>query len=181
MHAVTDVTGYGLAGHSWEMAERSGLGRSSTPARSTLPGCAAVADAGQRTGGDPRNRDYLAGHLDSTAPAGAEALCFDPQTSGGLLAAVDAAVADDLAGHDGWWRVGEIVAGEPQLLLPLRETRRGDAARETAPMPQPASVGRRVRRRSARRPGRSSRSCGPAGTTSSSASTRSAADRGPGR
>lgn len=118
VHAVTDVTGYGLAGHSWEMAERSGARAVvETSGVVAYPGAARIADAGLRTGGDPRNRDYLAGHLDSTAPAGAEALCFDPQTSGGLLAAVDPSAAADLVGHDEWFRVGEIAAGEPQVLL----------------------------------------------------------------
>jgi selenide,water dikinase len=118
IHAVTDVTGYGLAGHSWEMAERSAARAVvETSGIVTYPGAKRIADAGHRTGGDPRNRDYLAGHVDSTVTSGDEALCFDPQTSGGLLAAVDPSVADELAGHDGWWRVGEIAAGEPQLLL----------------------------------------------------------------
>ena len=49
-------------------------------------------------------------------PAGAEAVCFDPQTSGGLLAAVDPAAADDLLAA-GFWRVGEVAAGDPMLLL----------------------------------------------------------------
>ena len=62
------------------------------------PARRAAAERGVRTGGDPRNRDYVAGHLDSTASAGAEALCFDPQTSGGLLAAVDPDVAAELGG-----------------------------------------------------------------------------------
>ena len=118
VHAVTDVTGYGLAGHAWEMAERTGA--RSVIETSTLvsyEGARRIADAGHRTGGDPRNREYLAGHLDSVAAAGDEALCFDPQTSGGLLAAVDPAAADDLIGRDGWWRVGEVIAGEPAVLL----------------------------------------------------------------
>ena len=118
VHAVTDVTGYGLAGHGWEMAERSGARAVvDTTSLVTYPGAQRIADAGHRTGGDQRNRDYLADHLDSLAQAGSEALCFDPQTSGGLLTAIDPAAADSLAVADGWWRVGEMVAGEPQLLL----------------------------------------------------------------
>ena len=90
VHAVTDVTGYGLAGHGWEVAERSQVRVIvDTSGIVAYPAAAEAAADGVRTGGDPRNRDYLAGHLDSTAPAGREALCFDPQTSGGLLAAVD--------------------------------------------------------------------------------------------
>ena len=68
VHAVTDVTGYGLAGHGWEVAERSrraarhrrSAGSSPTRVPSRRP------SAGVRTGGDARNRDYVAGHLDST-------------------------------------------------------------------------------------------------------------------
>ena len=117
VHAVTDVTGYGLAGHSWEMAERSGVRAVvDTTGIVTYPGALEAANDGKRTGGDPRNRDYLAGHLDSTAAAGPEALCFDPQTSGGLLAAVDAAAASELASQ-GFWRVGTVEAGDARLVL----------------------------------------------------------------
>ncbi|TDT17615.1 selenophosphate synthase [Ilumatobacter fluminis] len=117
VHAVTDVTGYGLAGHSWEMAERSGVRAVvDTAGIVTYPGALEAANDGQRTGGDPRNRDYLAGHLDSSAAPGPEALCFDPQTSGGLLAAVDAAAASDLEAQ-GFWRVGVVEAGDARLVL----------------------------------------------------------------
>ncbi len=117
VHAVTDVTGYGLAGHAWEMAERSGVGVVvDTPGIVAYPGARRIADAGHRTGGDQRNRDYLGADVDSAATPGAEALCFDPQTSGGLLAAVDPAAADELLG-DGWWRAGHVVDGRPQLML----------------------------------------------------------------
>ena len=90
VHAVTDVTGYGLAGHGWEVAERSGV-RLVVDAAGLVayPGALEAAERGVRTGGDARNREYVAGHLDSAAPSAVEALCFDPQTSGGLLAAVD--------------------------------------------------------------------------------------------
>ena len=118
VHAVTDVTGYGLAGHGWEMAERSGRRAIiDTSGIVGYPGALRVADAGHRTGGDQRNRDYLGGHLDTTAAPGPEALCFDPQTSGGLLASVDPSAAAELIGVDGFWRVGEIAAGDPALVL----------------------------------------------------------------
>jgi selenide,water dikinase len=117
VHAVTDVTGYGLAGHGWEMAERGGVRVVvDTAGIVAYPGALEAADRGVRTGGDRRNRDYLDGHLDSTASSTGEALCFDPQTSGGLLAAVDPAAAASLVG-DGWWRVGEITAGDACLVL----------------------------------------------------------------
>ena len=117
VHAVTDVTGYGLAGHAWEMAQHSGARfLVETSGLHAYPGALEAAAAGTRTGGDPRNRDYLAGNLDSSASAEHEALCFDPQTSGGLLAAVTPEAASTLAAA-GWWRVGTVEAGEPRLVL----------------------------------------------------------------
>jgi len=114
---ATDVTGYGLAGHGWEMAERSGLRLVvDTSGLRAYPGALKAAERGARTGGDPRNRDYVAGALDSSAESGPEALCFDPQTSGGLLAAVTPDLADDLVA-DGWWRVGVFEDAEPGLVL----------------------------------------------------------------
>ena len=63
-----------------------------------------------RTGGDKRNREYLSGHVLSEAPDALDALCFDPQTSGGLLAAVTArAVAAATAA--GFAVVGRVEAG----------------------------------------------------------------------
>lgn len=115
-HAVTDVTGYGLAGHAWEMAERSDARLVvQTEGVVSYPGAREAAERGVRTGGDPRNRGYVAAHLDSSASGPGEALCMDPQTSGGLLAAVDPAAVASLA--DGWWVVGRVEAGTAQLVL----------------------------------------------------------------
>ncbi|HUG00119.1 MAG TPA: selenide, water dikinase SelD [Ilumatobacter sp.] len=108
VHAVTDVTGYGLAGHGWEMAERSNvLVVIDTATIVAYPGALEAAERGLRTGGDPRNREYVADHLESGAAAGPEALCFDPQTSGGLLASVSSDAEADLAAA-GFWRVGHV-------------------------------------------------------------------------
>jgi selenide,water dikinase len=115
VHAVTDVTGFGLVGHGWEMAERSGAVLAFDT--STLPlydGALAAAEAGVRTGGDARNRTYLDGRVTSTAPVALEAIAFDPQTSGGLLAAVDPAVIDEL---DGFTMVGRVEVGGPGVRL----------------------------------------------------------------
>jgi selenide,water dikinase len=115
VHAVTDVTGFGLAGHGWEMAERSGAVLAFDT--STLPlsdGALDAADGGVRTGGDARNRTYLEGRVTSTATAALDALAFDPQTSGGLLAAVDPAVLDEL---DGFTMVGTVEVGGPSVRL----------------------------------------------------------------
>jgi selenide,water dikinase len=89
--AVTDVTGFGLLGHVHELASRSGvravLDSESLP---TLPGALELAEAGVRTGGDRRNREFAERHVESTAAAHLEALAYDPQTAGGLLVSLPA-------------------------------------------------------------------------------------------
>ena len=85
-NAVTDVTGFGLLGHAHEMASRSGVRiRLHAEALPALPSALELAQAGVRTGGDRRNRDYSALHVESSATDAQEALAYDPQTAGGLL------------------------------------------------------------------------------------------------
>jgi selenide, water dikinase len=116
VHAVTDVTGYGLAGHGWEIAERSGatlvINASALP---LYPGALDIAQSGHRTGGDPRNRLYVGNHLTATADDAHVALCMDPQTSGGLLAAVPQDIADRLTASGAWTAVGHFAADGPAL------------------------------------------------------------------
>jgi selenide,water dikinase len=118
VHAVTDVTGFGLLGHAWEMADRSAARVVIDGAAVPLyPGALGAAEAGVRTGGDARNRDYLGGRAEvSTADGALEALAYDPQTSGGLLAAVAPAVVDELAGA-GFVRIGEVSEGAGVVVL----------------------------------------------------------------
>jgi selenophosphate synthase len=54
-------------------------------------------------------------HLVSTATPDGEALCMDPQTSGGLLAAVSPEAVADLSPM--WWTVGEVAAGPASIVL----------------------------------------------------------------
>jgi selenide, water dikinase len=118
-HAVTDVTGFGLLGHAWEMAERSGAVLEVDTALVPLyPGALAAAEAGVRTGGDARNRVHLEARVASSAPAAMEALAYDPQTSGGLLAAVSPSVAADpgLAAA-GFVAIGRVVEGPAGVRL----------------------------------------------------------------
>jgi selenide,water dikinase len=115
-HACTDVTGFGLAGHGWEMAERSGSRLLfDTAALPLYEGALDAATRGVRTGGDPRNREHLVERL---ATAGVDdarvALCVDPQTSGGLLAAVDPAAVGDLVGFT---VIGEVADGPAGVTL----------------------------------------------------------------
>jgi len=90
--AVTDVTGFGLLGHAHETASRSGV-RIELEAGSLplLDGALEVARAGERTGGDRRNREFAGPHASADGvPEELVALAYDPQTSGGLLVALPA-------------------------------------------------------------------------------------------
>jgi selenide,water dikinase len=85
--AVTDVTGFGLFGHAYEMAVRSRvrlvLEADRLPA---LAGAREAAARGIRTGGDASNRDFAAASVDLGGHGEDVALLgFDPQTAGGLL------------------------------------------------------------------------------------------------
>ncbi len=90
VHACTDVTGFGLAGHALEMAQGSEktliLHSEKFP---LLPGAREYASMGLIPAGAYRNRAHAeqAG-IKSTAPLDLEDIFFDPQTSGGLLLAV---------------------------------------------------------------------------------------------
>ena len=120
-HAVTDVTGFGLAGHAAEIAERSGvqveLDLESLP---LLPEARHFAELGAVTGGGGRNLDQL-GDSASVPVDVAESLrdlLFDPQTSGGLLISVAEAEAEPLRARieeavGGCWRVGVVRPAEP--------------------------------------------------------------------
>jgi selenide,water dikinase len=86
--AMTDVTGFGLAGHLWEMLQDQGLSAQlDLSALPMLPGVEALAADGLRASLYPANRAALAGVLEVGEDQRAALLC-DPQTAGGLLAAV---------------------------------------------------------------------------------------------
>ncbi len=118
-NAVTDVTGFGLFGHAHEMAERSGVRiRLDSAALPAIEGALRVAQAGIRTGGDPRNRDFALPHLElaDEIPDEVVALGFDPQTAGGLLVSLPkekgAALAAEFAARDLFLcRVGSVEDG----------------------------------------------------------------------
>lgn len=117
-HAVTDVTGFGLLGHGWEMAERSGsVLRFEADLLPLYPGALRLAEGGTRTGGDPRNRTHLEGRVRTTVSEALEAIAYDPQTSGGLLASVSPAAAEHLAAHAGFVVIGRVIEGEAAVEL----------------------------------------------------------------
>jgi len=89
-NAVTDVTGFGLAGHARELAERSGVRVRLDAARlPALPGALESARAGVSTAGTRANREFAPVEL-GDVPAEAVELAYDPQTAGGLLVALPA-------------------------------------------------------------------------------------------
>ena len=98
-HAVTDITGFGLAGHAAEMANASGLALElELAALPRLPGALEAAATGLVPAGAGKNRDSIAGVLavDDGADPLLVDLALDPQTSGGLLAALPADAARSL-------------------------------------------------------------------------------------
>jgi len=124
VHALTDVTGFGLAGHALELARGAGCGVtidwSDVP---LLPGVRQLAAQGLVTGASARN---WAGYGDAVQlpadwPAPDRALLTDPQTSGGLLVACDPAAADAVLGifrREGFDRaavIGRVDAGPARL------------------------------------------------------------------
>ena len=105
VHAATDVTGFGLAGHAYEMARASGLSLEIEAARvPRLDQALEMYERGVSTGVNAENRALVedAARFAPALTAAQRELLVDPQTSGGLLVAVPDAAADDLvrALHD---------------------------------------------------------------------------------
>jgi selenide,water dikinase len=119
VRAATDVTGFGLLGHGLEMARASDarflFQASALPA---LDGALDLAAAGVETGGAAHNRRFVAGELVHPADIAPElvTLAHDPQTSGGLLAAIPPEFVADVerelerTGVEAW-RVGSVEEG----------------------------------------------------------------------
>lgn len=97
VRAATDATGFGLLGHGVEMAKGSGttfvFDAAALPA---LGGAIDAARAGVETGGAAHNRRFVAPYLsvDADVPPELVTLAHDPQTSGGLLAAIPPSAAE---------------------------------------------------------------------------------------
>src|SRR6266849_1197102 len=114
VHAVTDITGFGLLGHAWEMAAQSLAGmRFEFDALPFLPNARHYAEQGHITGGAYRNATYLAPHvrINERLDKIDNELLWDPQTSGGLSAAIDPACWPALAAlapEVRFWRIGEV-------------------------------------------------------------------------
>jgi selenide,water dikinase len=89
-NAVTDVTGFGLFGHTHEMSDRSGVRiRIEAESMPAIGDAVEIARRGVRTGGDPRNREFAPVEADGV-PEELLALGYDAQTAGGLLVSLPA-------------------------------------------------------------------------------------------
>jgi selenide,water dikinase len=128
VRTATDVTGFGLLGHGLEMARASGVRFAfDTSALPALPGAVELAAAGVETGGAAHNRRFVAASLEVAASVGPElvALAHDPQTSGGLLAAIRPESVDEVddaleaAGAGHWW-VGTVDTDDTSGSVALR-------------------------------------------------------------
>jgi selenide, water dikinase len=124
VHALTDVTGFGLLGHLLEIAKGSNVGaRLAWASIPLLPGAAEFAREGIVTGASARNWTGYGARvkLGSAIGDAEKAILTDPQTSGGLLVACDPQTVDavlDIFRVEGFERaavVGEIVPGSGQV------------------------------------------------------------------
>ena len=126
VHALTDVTGFGLLGHLLEICRASNAGATVEFARVPLhPGVLELAGAGMVTGASTRNWAGCADAVTLTRPHNdvERTLLTDPQTSGGLLVACAAEAVDEVLalfrneGFGAAAAIGSITAGTPRIVV----------------------------------------------------------------
>jgi selenide,water dikinase len=126
VHALTDVTGFGLAGHLLEICRGSGAGALVDYAKVPLhPGASELARAGHFTGASARNWTGYGADVAIDAPDAdlVRTIVTDPQTSGGLLVACAPQAVGavlDVFRREGFERaadIGEIVAGPSRVTV----------------------------------------------------------------
>jgi selenide,water dikinase len=127
VHALTDITGFGLLGHAHEVAHLSGVGLAlEYAALPWLPGARRYAEAWVFPGGSERNEEFygpwVAFGPKTELAAWEQRLLHDPQTSGGLLIAVVPEALPGLverlhAGGDGAYEIGTVVPGAGEIVV----------------------------------------------------------------
>ena len=124
IHAVTDVTGFSLLGHAREMAVGSSVSLEiDHTAIEYLPGAVAASREGFHSAGLKNNRQFIGdcARFEPSVPEEFQNLLFDPQTSGGLLVALEAAQAgaalNALAAHEvSARRIGRVLEKRSPLM-----------------------------------------------------------------
>jgi len=123
--SATDITGFGLLGHLWEMVNRSGVtARIWLDAVPLMPKAREYAAMGLAPGGTKRNLKFVEPHTrfdDSVGEVGKLLLC-DAQTSGGLLIALKEGMLAPFSNHcsrhgQEYWVIGHVEAGHPELVV----------------------------------------------------------------
>jgi len=125
VHAATDVTGFGLAGHAYEMANGSGVSIEIIFERlRLLPGAIAHAQAGALTPGGNANQCFLENKVEFASSFGKYVydIVYDAQTSGGLLMALPEDRADDFLNFLRERNVEAVEVGK--VIPPIRPDRR---------------------------------------------------------
>ena len=122
---ATDVTGFALLGHSWELARASRVTIEIDSSRvPILPGALDLASAGLLTSGDKTNREYVGEDIEIAGSVSKEIgnLLYDPQTAGGLLIAIPSERADVLLArlretYPRAEKIGRVLEAGPHLLI----------------------------------------------------------------
>ncbi len=126
IHSCTDITGFGIMGHTFEMAKGSKVRIELSYDRLPFhPHALEMYRKGETTGSNKANREIVKGFWEKKRQVSRdeEELLFDPQTSGGLLFSVPVSQAEELvkklrlAGVEDAVVVGEVYAGEKPALV----------------------------------------------------------------
>jgi selenide,water dikinase len=110
-HSCTDITGFGLLGHAYEMARASKVSLVIEATKvPLLPDVLDLIAKGMLTRGDKNNREYVGDtvKIEKHVSPEMQSALFDPQTAGGLLISIDRAKAEELARRI----VGAVIIGE---------------------------------------------------------------------
>jgi len=120
VHACTDVTGFGLLGHAYELARASQVTLVIEAERVPLfPAVLELIAQGMLTRGDKNNRAYVGETVEIAANISPEmqSALFDPQTAGGLLISIEKSKAAELVKEiDGAMIIGEVKAASEKLI-----------------------------------------------------------------
>jgi selenide,water dikinase len=129
VHAATDVTGFGLAGHAFEMAAGSDVRLEiSMDEIPIMQEALAMYKKGMNTGMNASNRRLVAENLrfENKLPAWHQEIVYDPQTSGGLLVSVPASGSENMlealinAGVDQARIIGHVTERQDEICLVFR-------------------------------------------------------------